>query len=89
VRKMLQLSDVKIFLKVDNNLEDRYISLLILLSKEMCENYMRSPIPEECPESINQACLLVIGHFYEKRNDTEPIPQVVYSLLAPYRKDGF
>jgi hypothetical protein len=87
---MLQLSDVKEFLKVDNNLEDRYISLLILLSKEMCANYLRvEELPIELPMAVNQACLLVIGHFYEKRNDTEPIPQVVYSLLAPYRKEGF
>ena len=28
--------------------------------------------------------LLLTGHFYEQRSG-EPVPQVVYCLLAPYR----
>ena len=61
----------------------------------MCQNYMRKDIPDECPESIRQACLIIIGHFYENRgeslagNGNEPIPQVVYRLLDPYRQEGF
>ena len=83
------LDEVKTFLRVDGPEDDGYISLLILLAKEMCENYTRKALPEQCPESIRQACLIVIGHFFESRNGSEPIPQVVYRLLDPYREDGF
>ena len=91
----LTLQEVKLFLRVDVADEDSYINLLILLASEMCRNYMRKDIPDECPESIRQACLIIIGYFYENRgesltgNGKEPIPQVVYRLLDPYREDGF
>lgn len=85
----LTLEEVKEFLRVDDTEDDRYINLLILLAKEMCQNYIRKDLPEECPESIKQACLIVIGHFYENRDGNEPMPQVVYRLLDPYREDGF
>jgi len=87
---MLDLAEVKEYLRLDDdNSEDGYLNVLILLSSEMCQNYMRAELPEECPESIRQACLIIIGHFYENRDGNAPIPQVVYRLLDPYRQEGF
>ena len=85
---MLTLSDVKEFLRIDHTEEDGYLNILILLAKEMTENYLRLPLPETMTESIQQAMLIVIAHFYEKR-DGEPIPSVVYRLLDAYRKELF
>ena len=85
---MLSLDEVKLFLRIDNDDEDRYINVLILLSMEMSQNYMRRELPEPMPISIKQACLIVISHFYEKR-DGEPMPDVVYRLLDTYREEAF
>jgi len=47
------------------------------------------------PQSIRQAMLLIVGHFYENREETiigQPItrvPMAVKSLLAPYRNFKF
>lgn len=55
---MLTLDEVKGFLRIDHNEEDGYISVLLLLAKELCENYMRKDIIEPMPESVRQAQLL-------------------------------
>ena len=85
---MLTLDEVKGFLRIDHNEEDGYISVLLLLAKELCENYMRKDIIEPMPESVRQAQLLVISHFYENRTG-EPISDAVYRLLDAYRKEQF
>ena len=85
---MLTLDYVKEFLRIDHEEEDGYLAVLILLAKELCENYLRRDLPEEHVESIEQAQLLVIAHFYEHRNG-EPIPNAVYRLLDAYRNEVF
>ena len=85
---MLTLDEVKEFLRIDHNEEDGYISVLLLLAKEMCENYLRKDIIEPMPESVRQAQLLVISHFYENRSGTS-IPKTVYRLLDNYRKTNY
>jgi hypothetical protein len=85
----LTLEEAKIHLRLDTDEADSTINQLILLSTEVCQNYMRSDLPEECPESIRQACLILIGYFNENLEGKEPIPDVVYRLLDPYRVEGF
>jgi len=84
----MTLDDVKEFLRIDHDAEDGYISVLLLLAKELCENYLRQEIPTVIPESIKQAQLLIISHFYENRNGG-PVPDAVYRLLDAYRKEVF
>jgi len=83
---MLTLDYVKEFLRIDHDEEDGYISVLIILAKELCENYLRCDLPEH--ESVKQAQLLVISHFFENRNG-EDVPTVVYRLLDAYRNEVF
>ena len=85
---MLTLDYVKEFLRFDYSEDDGYISVLLLLAKELCENYLRTSLPTPVPETVKQAQLLVISHFYENRSGT-PIPETVYRLLDNYRKDQF
>jgi len=85
---MLKIDEVKEFLRLDTDAEDGYISILIILAKEMCENYLRKEIPSEPIESIKQAQLLIVGHFYEYRDGT-PVPKAVYRLLDAYRNEVF
>ena len=85
---MLSLDTVKEFLRIDHNEEDGYISVLLLLAKELCENYLRTELSQEENECIRQAQLLVISHFYEHR-DGSPVPTAVYRLLDAYRNEVF
>lgn len=85
---MLTLDEVKGFLRIDHSEEDGYISVLLLLAKELCENYLRKDIIEPMPESVRQAQLLVISHFYENRSDGS-VTDTVYRLLDAYRKEEF
>ena len=85
---MLTLDYVKEFMRIDHSEEDGYLSVLLILAKEFCENYLRSDLPEPLPETVKQAEMLVISHFYENRNGG-PVPDTVYRLLDAYRKEVF
>ena len=87
---MLTLEEVKQYLRLDTDAEDEYLNILILLSGEICENYTRLELPEDLPKSYKQAMLICIGYFFEHRVGTkEGLPDVVYTLLRPYRKAAF
>jgi len=85
---MLSLDYVKEFMRIDHSEEDGYLSVLLILAKEFCENYLRSDLPEPLPETVKQAEMLVISHFYENRSG-DPVPDTVYRLLDAYRKEVF
>lgn len=87
---MPTLKEVKQYLRLDTDAEDRYLKILIILAREMCENFTRLPTPEPLPASYKQAMLVCIGYFFENRDGSkEGIPRVFYTLLAPYRKAAF
>lgn len=88
---MLDLAEVKEYLRLDDNREDGYLNVLILLSCEMVLNYLRiEELPQEVPLTIKQAMLIIIGYFFENREGTkEGMPSIVYMLLNPYRKAAF
>ena len=87
---MLDLKAVKEYLRLDSDAEDGYLRILVLLSEEICTNFLREELPCGIPESIKQAQLLIIGYFYENREGTrDGIPSAVFSLLRPYRKEAF
>lgn len=82
---MLTLDYVKEFLRIDHSEEDGYISVLLLLAKELCENYLRTSLPTPVPEPVKQAQLLVISHFYENRTG-EQVPDAVHSYSTTHCK---
>ena len=84
---MLTLEYVKEFLRIDHDEEDWYISVLLILAKELCEKYLRPELPEN-NESVKQAQLLVVSHFFEDRNGGA-VPEAVYRLLDAYRNEAF
>ena len=47
--QMLTLTEVKQYLRLDTDAEDRYLKILLILAQEMCENFTRLPLPEELP----------------------------------------
>lgn len=88
---MLTLTEVKEYLRLDDNSEDGYLNVLILLSCEMVLNYLRlEELPTDMPNAMKQAMLIIIGYFFENREGTKDgIPSAVYLLLNPYRKVAF
>ena len=85
---MLTINDVKEFMRIDHDAEDGFLSVLLVLAKEMCENYLRHDLPEQPIESIRLAQLMIIGHFYENRTGAT-LPSAVYRLLDAYRDEVF
>ena len=87
----MTLKIVKEYLRLDDDSEDGYLRVLILLSSEICLNYMRmDKFPSKMPKAVKQARLLTIGYFFENREATkDDVPKAVFSLLDPYRKAAF
>ena len=86
---MVDLTAVKEYLRIDGNAEDEYLNILVLLSAEICANYLRlETLPNN--QSVRQAQLLIAGYFYENREGTrDGIPAAVFTLLNPDRKAAF
>ena len=80
----LTLTEIKEYLRIDDEEENSLLTALLSAAISHSENYLQAPLPSETPTPIKQALLILIGHFYEQRAG-EDIPNVVYVLLSPYR----
>ena len=78
------LLEVKAFLRIDGEEEDSLLADLLAAARQHTEDYLNAELTEPLPLPVRQALLLLTTHFYEQRSG-EPVPQVVYCLLAPYR----
>ncbi len=97
---LLTLQEVKNFLRVDCDEDDALLSSLIITSKTLVEDIIRSPIIEieTLPEPIKQAMLILIATLYEERqvsnNQKEGLSiidtlDLVRKLLFAYRMEKF
>ena len=80
----VSLQEVKTYLRIDGEEEDSLLADLLATARQHAEDYLNAELPEPLPLPIRQSLLLLTAHFYEQRSG-EPVPQVVYCLLAPYR----
>ena len=80
----LTLTEIKEYLRIDDEEENSLLTALLSAAISHSENYLQAPMPSETPTPVKQALLILIGHFYEQRAG-EDIPNVVYVLLSPYR----
>ena len=84
--KLVTVEEAKAYLRIDGEEEDALVSSLIILAQDCCEDILRYELTEELMEPpIKQAILILVTHFYEERSG-EDVPEVVYTLLRPYRK---
>lgn len=67
----ITIEEIKQYLHLDDDSEDEYIHILIILAAEICENYTRETLPEELPKSYKQAMLMIIGYFFENREGSK------------------
>ena len=97
---MLTLQEVKNFLRIDCDEDDALLSSLIITSRILVEDIIRSPIIEieTLPEPIKQAMLILIATLYEERqvsnNQKEGLSiidtlDLVRKLLFAYRMEKF
>lgn len=94
------LSETKHFLRVDHNEDDGLISSLLIASKTLVEEIMRTTLDsfDEVPEPVNQAVLILVGTLYEERQiskddrvgvDISRVLKDLSLMLFPYRKENF
>ena len=97
---LLTLQEVKNFLRIDCDEDDALLSSLIITSRILVEDIIRSPIIEieTLPEPIKQAMLILIATLYEERqvsnNQKEGLSiidtlDLVRKLLFAYRMEKF
>ena len=91
----MTLSEVKLFLRIDNDDEDTLIQSLIKTSQEMVEDILRFKLSEyeTIPETINQAMLFIVATLFESRQvgngnaiKMSELIDTVTRMISPYRK---
>lgn len=81
---LVSVTELKTYLRIDGEEEDALLATLLSSAKAHCEDYLKTVLPEGLPLPVKQAILILAVNFYEQRIG-EAIPQVVYTLLSPYR----
>lgn len=88
---MVTLTQVKHHLRIDGDEEDEYLVHLIDAARVSIEKDLRRTFEGEVPPPVQHAALLLIGHYYENREEASAmslhtIPRASRSLLSPYRR---
>ena len=99
----VKLSDVKQFLKIQNDDEDIILKTIVDGAISYCESYLNRPILEanmteetrwEVPNSIMIAIYLLVGTWYENRSSvaigtvSKEIEFTTKDILQPHRFRG-
>ncbi|QOV18196.1 phage gp6-like head-tail connector protein [Blautia liquoris] len=89
----ITLEEAKLYLRIDNSLEDALITRLIQTSITIVENVLRHPISdyEVLPDDIKMAILYGVAYLFENREtaDFHEMIKLMRALLIPYRKEVF
>lgn len=90
---VVSLEEAKLFLRVENEVEDSLITQLIQSSQQTVENTLRHSLTEynEVPADIIMAILYGVAYLYENREtaDFKSMIQLMRAILFPYRNEVF
>ena len=92
---MVDLADMKLYLRVDGDEEDSFITSLIQAGTEITEGVIRKRLTdfETLPESIKQAVMFATATLYENRQggkdglDMMTMIDVIKRMTFLYRED--
>ena len=88
---VVSLEEIKLYLRVDGEEEDRLISTFINVSEDLVAGILRYPLSEfeVVPDIIKQAVMYSVANMYEKREDydAKEVLDIMTKLLFSYRKD--
>ena len=97
---MLELSEIKSFLRIDGDDEDKLLASLSFTATELVEGTLRKKLSDfdEIPETVRQAMLIVIATLYEERQVNKSgkegvgitdVLDLVRRMLFAYREEKF
>ncbi len=99
---VVNLEEVKLYLRLDGDEEDTLITNLISTAQELCEDILRYPLSEldEIPAVVRQALLYCVANMYEKREGSHcyqkneaggilETVQVMKLILSNLRREGW
>jgi uncharacterized phage protein (predicted DNA packaging) len=97
---MLELDEIKRFLRLDSDDEDKLLVSLSFTARELVEETLRQKLEDfiQVPETVRQAMLIVIATLYEERQIAKTgkpgigitdVLDLVRRMLFAYRKEKF
>ena len=87
---VVTVDEAKAHLRIDHDEEDAYIDGLIAKAQAVAEDYCRVSFPDEAPEPVRLAVLLMVSHYYENRDNPDKqtyltMRMAFENLLYPHR----
>ena len=87
---ILTVDEVKTHLRIETDDEDELIERLIRQAQATAEDFCRVSFEENAPEPVRLAVLLMVGHYYENRDNPDrqiyvTMRMAFENLLYPYR----
>ena len=90
---VITLEDAKLYLRLDNNIENVLIMSLIAAAQTLCEDIIRKKADEleELPEILKVAVLYAVAYLYENREqaDHKELIKTLVGLLFGFRSEVF
>ena len=87
---LLTLEEVKDHLRIQYDDEDELIENLIAQAQATAEDFCRAEFPDNAPEPVRLAILLMVSHYYENRDNPDrqtylTMRMAFENLLYPHR----
>ena len=87
---IVTIPEVKAHLRIQHDDEDSFIGSLIEQAQSAAEDFCRVPFSEDVPPPVRLAVLLMIGHYFENRDNPDKqvylaMRMAFENLLYPHR----
>ena len=87
---IVSIPELKAHLRIQHDDEDSFIGSLIEQAQSAAEDFCRVPFSEDVPPPVRLAILLMIGHYFENRDNPDKqvylaMRMAFENLLYPHR----